>query len=298
MLGSARLNLMSREFESRSSDISQLVTFASSLTSSLRNELGGVQRSLGDQPADLAYAISQQIQTLPMDERNLQQEPALRLFQSLPLNQSSLSMTLQQKDLSEPFQNPRWSCKPYLKLRSTESSHEMSTYGIRSNNRQTSQDLLQPWAETRGPKRPQRAARSVTEYWNVAVYNFTVGTMTVRKISQRMEQKACRKQDHRTSSAVTFTLYPAPWIANKIIELGFGLRNSRRESPSISWNLGSRSYNQNPMLVNCLRNGDISRLKSLFTSGEAKPTDILAPWGNSFLHVSLLAFAFEDRKHY
>ncbi len=298
MLGSARSKLMLRELKSRSSDISQLVTTASSLTSSLRNQLGGAQRSLGDQPADLAYAISQHIQTLQMDECNMQQESALRLLQSLPLNQSSLSLTLQQKDLSEPFKNPRTSCKPYLKLRSMESSHELSTYGFRPNNRQTSQDSFQPWAKTRGPNRPQRAARSVTEYWNLAIYNFTVGIMTVRKISQRMEQKDCRKQDHRTSSAVTFTLYPAPWIANKIIELGFRLRNSRRESPSISWSLGSRSYNQNPMLVDCLHNGDICRLKGLFTSGEARPTDILAPWGNSFLHVSLLAFAFEDQKHY
>lgn len=298
MLGSARSKIMLRELKSRSSDISQLVTFASSLNSSLRNELGGAQRSLGDQPADLAYAISQQIQTLPMDECNLQQESALRLLQSLPLTQGSLSMTLQQKDLSEPFQTPRTSCKPYLKQRSIGSSQEMSTYGVRSNNRQTSQDPYQPWAETRGPKRPQRAVRSVTEYWNLAIYNFIVGTMTVRKTSQRMEQKACREQDHRTSSAVTFTLYLAPWIANKIIELGFGLRKSRRESPSISWSLGSRSYNQNPMLVNCLHDGDIHGLESLFTSGEAKPTDILAPWGNSFLHVSLLAFAFEDRKDY
>ena len=282
---------MLRELKSQSSDISQLVTFTSSLPSSLRNELEGVQLPLEGQPADLVHAISQQIQTLPMDKCNLQQESALRLLQSLPLNQNSLSMTLQQKDLSEPFQKPRPS-KPYLKLRSTESSHEMSTYGVRSKTRQTSQDLFQPCAETTGPKRPQRATRSVTEYWNLAIHKFTLGRMTVKKISQRMEQKTCRRQNHQYSIAITFTLYPAPWIANKIIELGFGLRNSGSESSSISWSLGSCSYNQNPMLLNCLHNGDLSRLKSLFASGEAKPTDILAPWGNSCLHVSQLAFAF------
>ena len=283
---------MLRELKSQSSDISQLVTFTSSLPSSLRNELEGVQLPLGGQPADLVHAISQQIQTLPMDKCNLQQESALRLLQSLPVNQSSLSMTLQQKDLSEPFQKPRPS-KPYLKLRSTESSHEMSTYGVRSNTRQTSQDLFQPCAETTGPKRPQRATRSVTEYWNLAIHKFTLGRMTVKKISQRMEQKACRRQNHQSSIAITFTLYPAPWIANKIIELGFGLRNSRSESSSISWSLGSCSYNQNPMLLNCLHNGDLSRLKSLFASGEAKPTDILAPWGNSCLHVSQIGLRLQ-----
>ena len=286
-----------RELKSQSSDISRLVTFTNSLPSSLRNELEGVKRSLGGQPADLVHAISQQIQTLPTDKCNLQQESALRLLQSLPLNQSSLSMTLQQKDLSEPSQTPRTSYKPCLKLRSVESSHEMSTYGVRSNDRQNSQDLLQPWAKTRAPNTPQSATRSVTEYWKLAIYKFPLGKMTVRKISQRMEQKACRKQNHQSSIAITFTLYPAPWIANKIIKLGFSLRKSRRESSSISWSLGSCSYNQNPMLVNCLHNGDISRLKSLFASGEAKPTDILAPWGNSFLHVSELASVFEDLRN-
>ncbi len=285
---------MLRDLKSQSSDISQLVAITSSLPSSLRNELEGVRRSLGGQPADLVHAISQQIQTLPMDKCTLQQESALRVLQSLPLNPSSLSMTLQQKDLSDPFQNLKTSYKPHLKLSSMESRHEMSTYGVHSNNRQPSQDLLHPWAETRGPKRRRRATRSFTEYWDLAVYKCTFGRMTVRKISQRMEENACRKQDHQSSIAITFTLYPAPWIADKIIELGFGLRSSGRESSSISWSLGSCSYNQNPILVNCLHNGDISRLKSLFASGEAKPTDILVPWGNSFLHVSHLVFVFES----
>ena len=295
MLGSARSKLIFKEIKSRSSDISQLVTSASSLNSLLQNELGRVQQTSGDRPedrpedrpADLACATSQQIQTLPTDQCNLQQESALRLLRFLPMNHSVLSMTPQQKDLSEPSTNPRTSCKPYSKPRSAGSSHEISTYDDSSKNGQTSQDLLQPWGTARGSKRPQKATRSVTESWNLAIYNLTVGTMTVRKISQRTEQTPCRKQDHRTSSAVTFTLYPAPWIANKIIELGFGLRNSQCGSPSISLSLGSRSYNQNPLLIDCLHNGDISGLETLFANGEAKPTDILAPWGNTFLHVSL-----------
>ena len=289
---------MLRELKSQSSDISQLVVSTSSLPSSLRNELEGVQRSIAGQPADLVHAISQHIQTLPMDKCDLQQKSALRLLQSLPLNQSSLSMTLQQEVISEPFQNQTAPYKPHLKLRSTESSHNMSACGVRSSNRWTSQDLIQPRANTGGLKRPQRASRSVTEYWSLEMYNFTLGRMTVRRTSQRMEQKACIKQSHQSSTAITFTLYPAPWIANKIIELGFSLRSSRRESSSVSWSLGSCSYNQNPMLVNCLHNGDISGLKTLFASGEAKPSDILAPWGNSFLHVSQLFFAFKDRKKY
>ena len=289
---------MLRELKSQSSDISQLVTLTSSLPSSLRNELEGVQRAVGDQPADLVHAISQQVQALPMDNCNLQQKSALGLLQSWPLNQSSLSMTLQQKDHSEPFETPRTSCKPCSKLRSGEKNHGMSMFGVRSDNRQTSQDAIQPWAETRGQKRPQRASRLVTEYWNLAIYNFTLGRMTVRKISQRMEQKACRDQNHQSSIAITFTLYPAPWIANKIIKLCFGLKKSDCESSSISWSMGSCSYNQSPLLVNCLHNRDIAGLKSLFASGEAKPTNILVPWGNSILHVSQLTFAFEDRKNY
>lgn len=284
---------MLKEIKSQSSDISQLVKFTASLPSSSR-ELEGVQRSLGGQPADLVRAISQEIQTLPMDRCNLQQESALRLLQSLPLDQSSLSATIRQKDLSESSQNLRTSYKSNLKLQSMESGHEMPMYDVRSGYGQTSQDSYQPWAKTRGPKRPQRATRSVTECWDLVIYKFPLGRMTVRKISQRMEHKACRRQNHQSSVAITFALYPAPWIANKIIELGFVLRNSRPESSSISWSLRSCSYNQNPMLVNCLHNGDISTLKGLFASGEAKPTDILAPWGNSFLHVRQLAFALEN----
>ena len=157
---------MLRELKSQSSDISQLVKLTSSLPSSLRNELEGVQRAVGDQPADLVHAISQQVQALPMDNCNLQQKSALRLLQSWPLSQSSLSMTLQQKNHSERFENPRTSCKPCIKLRSIEKNHSMSTFGVRSNNRQSSQDAIQPWAKTRGQKRPQRASRLVTEYWN------------------------------------------------------------------------------------------------------------------------------------
>lgn len=288
---------MLKEIKSHSSDISQLVKFTASLPSSSR-ELEGVQQSIGGQPADLVHAISHQIQTLSMDKCNLQQESALRLLQSLPLDQTSLSIAIRQKDLLESSQNPRTSYKSNLKLRSMESGHEMPTNDVCSNNRQTSQDSYQPWANTRGPKRPQRATRSVTERWDLAIYKFPLGRMTVRKISQRMEDKACRRQNHQSSIAINFTLYPAPWIANRIIELGFGLRNSRPESSSISWGLRSCSYNQNPMLVNCLSKGDVPTLKSLFASGAAKPTDVLAPWGNSFLHVSQLAFPLQDRKNY
>lgn len=288
---------MLREIKSQSSDISQLMKSAASLPSSLR-EFEEVQQSLGGRSADLVHAISQQIQTLPMDKCDLQQESALRLLQSLPLHQSSLSMTIRQKDLSESSQTPRTSHQPNLKLRSMESGHEMPMYDVRSKYRQTSQDSYQPWATTRGPKSPQRPTRSVTEYWDLAIYKFPLGRMTVRKISRRVEQNVCRRQSHQSSIAINFTLYPAPWIANKIIELRFGLRSSRPNSSSISWSLRSCSYNQNPMLVDCLHKGDICTLKGLFASGEAKPTDILAPWGNSFLHVSQLAFALEDRKNY
>ena len=223
-----------------------------------------------------------------MNKCNPQQESALRLLQSLPLDQNSLSMTLQRKDLPEPFQDSRMPYKPYSKLKSIESSHDVSTHGVRSNSRETSQNSFQSWAKIRGP-RPQRASESVTENWDLAIHKFPLGRMTIRKTSQRMRKKACRGQNHQSTIALTYTLYPAPWIANKIIELSL-----RRESSSISCGLEICSYNQDPMLVNCLRNGDIPGLKILFASGKARPTDILAPWGNSFLHVSQLAFAFED----
>ena len=265
------------------------MTFTNSVSSSLLNDPEGARRSLGGQPAELVHAISQQIQTLPLDKCNLQQESALRLLQSLPVNQDSLSMTLQQKDLLEPFQDPRTPSKTYPKLRSIESSHQMSTHGVRSTGRETSRNSFQSWAKIRGP-RPLRARESVTENWDLTIHKFPLGRMTVRKNSQRIKQKACREQNHQSSLAITFTLYPAPWIASNIIELSL-----RRGSSSISYSLGTCSYNQDPMLANCLRNGDIPGLKMLFASGKAKTTDILAPWGNSFLHVSQLAFAFEDR---
>lgn len=229
---------MLREIKLQSSDISQLVRSAASLPSTLR-EHEEVQRSLGGQSPDLVHAISQQIQTLPMDKCDLQQEAALRLLQSLPLRQSSLSMTIRQKAQSESSPNPRTTYKPHLKLRSMESGQELPTYDVRSNEKQISQDSYQPWASARGPKMPQIATRSVTELWDLAVYKFPLGRMTVRKISQRMEQNACRRQNYRSSIAITFTFYPAPWIANKIIELGFGLRSSRPNSSSISWSLRS-----------------------------------------------------------
>ena len=279
---------MLRELKSQSSNISRLVTVTSSVSSSLLKDLEVVRRSPAGQPADLVHAISQQIQNLSMNKCNPQQESALRLLQSLPLNQNSLSMTLQQKGSPEPFQDSRMPYKPYSKPKSIESSHETSTHGVRSNTRETPQNSFQSWAKIRGP-RAQWASESVTENWDLAIHKFPLGRMTVRKTSQRMRKKACRKQDHRSSLALTFTLYPAPWIANKIIELSL-----RRESSSISCGLETCSYNQDPMLAKCLRNGDIPGLKILFASGKAKPTDILAPWGNSFLHVSQLAFAFED----
>ena len=223
-----------------------------------------------------------------MDECDLQQESALRLLQSLPINQSSLSMAIQPKNISEPFRDVTTRHKTYPRMRSMESNHEMSTHDLRSNTRETSQISFQPWAKIRGP-RPQRASESVTENWDLAIYKFPLGRMSVRKLSQRMYQTACRERKHQSSLAITFTLYPAPWIANRIIDFSL-----RRGSSSISCTLSTCSYNQNSMLANYLQSGNVPGLQSLFVSGKARPTDILAPWGNSFLHVSRLAFALEE----
>ena len=291
MVGSARSKVILRELKSQASDISELMTFIASLFSSGQNLLGGDQRVLRSQPADFHHAISQQIQSLSMEECNLQQKSALMLLQSLPLSQGCLSMKSQPTVCSELSTDTELLRTSDRKRTSVECGPETSTTSPCPNAKHTPKDLSQSHIKRKSRRRSQGSAKLVTERWSVAFYNFTIGTMTVRRISQQVKQKTWREHDHQTSSAVTFSLYPAPWIANRIIELSFVLKTSRYESPSISPNLESRSYNQNPRLLNCLHNGDISGLKTLFTRGEAKPKDILAPWGNSLLHVSRLAFA-------
>jgi hypothetical protein len=127
-----------------------------------------------------------------------------------------------------------------------------------------------------------------------------LGLLTVRKLftNTRMEESQYSAgASSQSSSQVEFSLFPVPWLTKTVIHMSFGLKGTTGEgTPDMSWKLKQRHYNNNPNLVKFLNLGNISAIQNMFRKSEASPHDLLAPWGNTLLHVSPTAEAGRGRE--
>lgn len=132
--------------------------------------------------------------------------------------------------------------------------------------------------------------RTLRVLGRLSIYHFPVGVLTIG-VTKKMTtaQDPARKKSNTYSYAIEVFLYPAWWIANGVILFSVSVSTAVGGGHSMGWKFKQEYYNDNPSLVRCLAQADLSGLQQLFAKGLARPTDRLAPWANSLLHVTCLA---------
>ena len=145
-----------------------------------------------------------------------------------------------------------------------------------------------PFTSQRALKRRLKQPPSVS--WQVAVHRFPIGVLTIftRDTSISNEQEGPKSRSQQKSWSMTVTLFPVRWIAQRALQLSIVSRFPSFGAPSLTWSLDQAAYNDDSQLLRCLKYCDVDGLIALFQSTRARPTDIIAPWGNSLLHVCYL----------
>jgi hypothetical protein len=117
-------------------------------------------------------------------------------------------------------------------------------------------------------------------YCRVFTYNIPLGTFSARKVTTR---KLWRGQARETSSwHLEMVLYPLEILSKVIFRLNL------EWGPSVAFKFGAKlhAFNSSPELKKHLNTGNISAILRMFEEGYAHPTDLIAPTGNTLLHVS------------
>jgi hypothetical protein len=128
-----------------------------------------------------------------------------------------------------------------------------------------------------------------------------LGLLTVRKTSTEAWHGSNGGVDRGTQnlrSRLEFTLFPASWLSRTVIQIYFRWkRPAGSDAPDVNFGLKQRHYNQNPSLVRLLNLGDIRGIQAMLLRSEASPHDLLAPWGNTLLHVSHTSMLYDRRSN-
>lgn len=126
-----------------------------------------------------------------------------------------------------------------------------------------------------------RRKRLVT--YRFASYHLPLGVLTIKKLKTENQS---RMGDLIESRELEFRLFPVSWLAKTMIQWSFSSSRSNSGPPNLAYTLKHQKYNDDPELLRCLDEGDVQGMLNMFSTGSARPDDILAPWGNNLLHVS------------
>jgi hypothetical protein len=116
-------------------------------------------------------------------------------------------------------------------------------------------------------------------YCRVFNYKIPLGTLTAKKVTKTSIR---RGNKHKKSSwHIEIVLHPVKLLRSILtratIEWG--------SSVPIKCMLKTHAFNSSPDLKKHLTTGNVSAILQMFTQGYAHPTDLIAPSGNTLLHV-------------
>lgn len=117
-------------------------------------------------------------------------------------------------------------------------------------------------------------------YCRVFTYNIPLGTFSARKVTTR---KMWRGKSKETSSwHLEMVLYPLEILSKLVFRLNL------EWGPSVAFKFGAKlhAFNSSLELKRHLNTGNVSAILKMFEEGYAHPTDLIAPSGNTLLHVS------------
>lgn len=130
------------------------------------------------------------------------------------------------------------------------------------------------------------------------IHHFPIGFLHVRETRKRTTYNNRNSAGNGWSYAIDFSLFPPPWISSSVIQISIAMHAAHHRAPLIDWTINIESYNNNLSLITCMEGSDILGLQNLFAQGEARPTDVIAPWGDSLLHVHIPNHSISERSHH
>lgn len=242
------------------------------------------QKSLRDDGADFLRHIQRELHVMKLDECTEEHELALNYLQSIPIRENVLRIETRPsaatvKDperLSRSLQQ-ELSMNAQAYNRDKQPSHDLVPAQFSST-----ENSLDSWAPPSHLKRSGLQSKVGT----LSIHHFPIGFLHVKEMGKRTAYKNSTSARNDWSYAIEFSLFPSSWIANRVIRISLAMHSGHNRPPSIDLALKQACYNDSPLLVNCVRSGDIPGLQKLFGEGEARPTDVVAPWGDSLLHVN------------
>lgn len=258
----------------------------SSTTNALRTPqqqaVENFQESLRDDEVDWLRRIQRELRVMKLNEFTEELQLALNCLQNIPISENVLR--IETKPSAAMVENPERFSRPL---------QEFVVNAQASNgDKQRSRDwVTAQLSSTEKPvdscARPWHLERPglQTIVGTLSVHHFPIGLLHVKEMKKRTTYNNSTSARNDWSYAIEFSLFPSSWIANRIIHLSLDMHSGHNRAPSINLALKQACYNENPSLIRCVRRGDIPGLQKLFEEGEARPTDIVAPWGDSLLHV-------------
>ncbi len=234
------------------------------------------QESLRNDGADLLRHIKRELHVMKLNERTEEHELALNYLQSIPISENVLRIkTKPSERLSRSLQEFSMNAQAYN--RDKQPSHDLVPTQFSST-----ENRLDSWAPPSHLKRS--GLQSIVG--TLSIHHFPIGFLHVKEMEKKTAYNNSTSARNDWSYAIEFSLFPSSWIANRVIRISLAMHSRHNRPPSIDLALKQACYNESPFLVNCVRGGDIPGLQKLFGEGEARPTDVVAPWGDSLLHVN------------
>lgn len=145
----------------------------------------------------------------------------------------------------------------------------------------------EPRPRVRPRKKRARPTRWIAKQYVVLCkvfnINLPLGTISGRYISKKAStERSDKRAISSTSWRFDVSLYTMPSLTSMVFQLNLG----RSRAEGFTFKLRHRTFNPNPELKRLLDSGDVDGLLLLFDEGKAHPQDLMAPYGNSLLHVS------------
>lgn len=240
------MNSVLKEMGAHTQHVSDLVSStANALKTSQQQAVEHFQKSLQDDGADWSRRIQREFRMTKPDECTKEHQLALNCLQSIPISENGLHIETQ----------------PSIE---TDLGFQVPP---------------SPFKSRRSPLARQTVAGTLY------IYHFPIGFLHVRETRKRTTYNNSNSASNGLSYAIDFSLFPPSWIASRVIQISIAIDAVQHRAPLIDWTINQEIYNYNPSLIACMERSDIFGLQKLFAEGEARPTDVVAPWGDSLLHV-------------
>lgn len=241
------MNSVLKEVGAHTQHVSDLVTSTTkALKTSQQQAVEHFQESLRDDGADWSWCIQQDFRISKPDECTKEHQLALNCLQSIPIGEHGLHI------------EPQPSTGTDLGFR----------------------EPPLPFISRRWPLARQTVAGTLY------IHHFPIGFLHVRETRKTRTYNNSNSASNDWSYALEFSLFPPSWIASSVIQISIAIDAAQHRAPLLDWAVKQECHNNNPSLITCMAKSDIVGLQSLFSEGEARPTDLVAPWGNSLLHVT------------